>query len=84
MINRIFRGRRRRIQTMATHLESERRLLQRAVQQGRVELQQKLHGGWSLTGCFAGGLLVGRYGARLFRPLGRTAWLTLARWIKFT
>ena len=80
MIGLLFRYHRRQIQAMARHIESERRLLRRATHQGQVELRQKLHSGWALAGCFAGGLLAGGYGHRFLRTLGRLPWLPLARW----
>lgn len=82
MIGSVFQGRRRQIRALAARVESERRLLQSATRLGRKGLQSKLHGGWALTGCFAGGLLAGRYGTQLLRPLRRLPWLTLAQWTR--
>lgn len=69
MMSLLIRKKRNRVIAVAVHIDEERRLLRQMTQHGRVQLGNRLRGEWAIAGCFAAGLLTGRYGSRVLKPL---------------
>lgn len=82
MILLFLRRRQRKVRELARLVDAERQLVRQMGQVGRQRVQEAFNSDVALVGCFAGGLLVGRFGKQLWRPIKAIPFISLFKRVR--